>query len=272
MLGQFMSEQLNYGFAIWNSTDEKSLLDGMAYIMLSISLIVFTLLCFMEAPYGRYSSSSWGSLINVRLAWCTQEVPALVIPLLYISSAESPQMSNKANQILMGLFCIHYFQRAFVYPYLIRGGKPSPLFTYLVALIFCVYNGYMQGCSLSTHLNYPDNWVTHPCFVTGILVFFCGLFINLHSDYILRNLRKPGEKGYTIPKGGMFEYVSGANFFGESLEWYGFALASLSLQSLAFAVFTSCNLGMRAYHHHKWYLKKFENYPAKRCAYIPYVL
>jgi 3-oxo-5-alpha-steroid 4-dehydrogenase 1 len=43
---------------------------------------------------------------------------------------------------------------------------------------------------------------------------------------VLRNLRKPGDTGYYIPKGGMFEYVSGANFFGEILEWTGFAIAS----------------------------------------------
>lgn len=29
--------------------------------------------------------------------------------------------------------------------------------------------------------------------------------------------------------GGMFQYVSGANFFGEILEWTGFAIASWSL-------------------------------------------
>jgi hypothetical protein len=28
-----------------------------------------------------------------------------------------------------------------------------------------------------------------------------GMFINIQADHILRNLRKPGEKGYKIPKG-----------------------------------------------------------------------
>ncbi len=47
-----------------------------------------------------------------------------------------------------------------------------------------------------------------------------------------------GEKGYKIPRGGMFEYISGANFFGEILEWAGFALAAWSLPAFAFALFT----------------------------------
>ena len=51
--------------------------------------------------------------------------------------------------------------------------------------------------------------------------------------------------------GGMFEYVSGANFFGESLEWSGFALMCGTLPALAFAVFTVCNIGPRACQHHR---------------------
>ena len=48
----------------------------------------------------------------------------------------------------------------------------------------------------------------------------------------------------------MFEYVSAANYFGECLEWLGFAIASWSLPALAFSLFTFANIGPRAYHHH----------------------
>jgi 3-oxo-5-alpha-steroid 4-dehydrogenase 1 len=41
-------------------------------------------------------------------------------------------------------------------------------------------------------------------------------------------LRKPGETGYKIPTGGLFDYITGANFFGEIVEWTGFAIASCS--------------------------------------------
>ncbi|XP_008933929.1 PREDICTED: 3-oxo-5-alpha-steroid 4-dehydrogenase 1-like, partial [Merops nubicus] len=98
-----------------------------------------------------------------------------------------------------------------------------------------------------------------------------GMAINIHSDYILRNLRKPGETGYKIPRGGMFEYVSGANFFGEILEWFGFALACCTIESLAFALCTLFILGSRAKQHHQWYLEKFEDYPKCRKIVIPFV-
>lgn len=53
------------------------------------------------------------------------------------------------------------------------------------------------------------------------------------------------------PTGGMFEYVSGANFLGEITEWVGFALAGHSVHSAAFAVFTAVVLASRAVAHHK---------------------
>lgn len=53
------------------------------------------------------------------------------------------------------------------------------------------------------------------------------------------------------PTGGMFEYVSGANFLGEITEWVGFALAGCSIHSVAFALFTTVVLASRAVAHHK---------------------
>ncbi|KPP67634.1 hypothetical protein Z043_113752 [Scleropages formosus] len=49
----------------------------------------------------------------------------------------------------------------------------------------------------------------------------------------------------------MFEYVSSANFFGEIIEWTGFALAGHSVQSAAFAFFTLVVLTSRAGAHHR---------------------
>lgn len=38
-------------------------------------------------------------------------------------------------------------------------------------------------------------------FLLGLLLFYVGMVVNIHSDYILRNLRKPGEAIYMIPTG-----------------------------------------------------------------------
>ena len=44
-----------------------------------------------------------------------------------------------------------------------------------------------------------------------------------HSDPILVSLRAPGETGYKIPHGGLFCLLSAPNYFGETMEWCGFA-------------------------------------------------
>ena len=33
------------------------------------------------------------------------------------------------------------------------------------------------------------------------------MLLNLHSDHILRNLRRPGESGYKIPRGEVFTFA-----------------------------------------------------------------
>lgn len=85
----------------------------------------------------------------------------------------------------------------------------------------------------------------------GTLTFITGMVINITSDLILRNLRKNGKSDYKIPYGGLFEYVSGANYFGECIEWAGYALVTRTLPAFAFAFFTLCNLAPRAYQHHR---------------------
>lgn len=83
-------------------------------------------------------------------------------------------------------------------------------------------------------------------------IFIVGMAINCHSDSVLRNLRMPGENDYKIPKGGAFKWVSGANFFGEIMEWFGYAIFAGSTTAWAFALFTAANTIPRAINHHEF--------------------
>jgi 3-oxo-5-alpha-steroid 4-dehydrogenase 1 len=80
-----------------------------------------------------------------------------------------------------------------------------------------VWNGYLQTRALTALYFYPSEWLHDPRFVLGSVMFVTGLALNFHSDHILRNLRKPGDPPvYKIPRGGLFEYVSTANYTGYS--------------------------------------------------------
>ena len=51
------------------------------------------------------------------------------------------------------------------------------------------------------------------------------------------------------------------------------ACPSHLLRCQAFAFFTACNIGPRAYQHHQWYLAKFgSDYPRERKAVIPFLV
>jgi protein-S-isoprenylcysteine O-methyltransferase Ste14 len=70
----------------------------------------------------------------------------------------------------------------------------------------------------------------------------------------------------------MYRWVSCPNYFGEMLEWIGWAIATWSLAGSAFAIFTIANLLPRALANHRWYQTEFPDYPSDRRAVIPGLL
>ncbi|XP_032803732.2 3-oxo-5-alpha-steroid 4-dehydrogenase 2-like isoform X2 [Petromyzon marinus] len=193
-------------------------------------------------------------MLPARLAWCTQEMPSLAVPvillLVHVGSSERGSVDT-VNIVHLAMFCGHYFQRTFIFSLLSRG-RPTSLSVMVKAFVFCTLNGYLQSYNLLKCKSYPSNWLTDARFLIGSIIFLAGVAMNIHSDWILRNLRKPGEYVYRIPRGGLFELVSGANFLGEIVEWIGYALATWTFPAFAFAIFTIGCIGPRALHHHRW--------------------
>ncbi|XP_051936771.1 3-oxo-5-alpha-steroid 4-dehydrogenase 2b isoform X3 [Hippocampus zosterae] len=160
--------------------------------------------------------------------------------------------------------------RTFIYSFLVRG-QPYPLNVMVGAIFFTSINGFLQGYYL-LHCAQLDEWKTDCRLKIGLLLFYTGMAINMHSDYCLRNLRKGGEVIYKVPEGGLFEYVSAPNYLGEIVEWFGYAMATWGFASLSFAVFTTCFIGPRAIYHHRFYNKHFKSYSKSRKALIPFLL
>jgi 3-oxo-5-alpha-steroid 4-dehydrogenase 1 len=242
------------------------------------------LLCGINAPYGRYNQQdekatrknpilkALGSCdIHPKVAWVVQESPTLIAAAACWLVGSKECKENPGNIVALGCFVIHYINRAILYPLRMKGSKPIPLPVMLMATAFCAANGYIQSRCLTRFTVVPTWSWTLPA---GVALWIAGFGINAQADDILRNLRKPGETGYKIPMGGFFEYVSGANFFGEIVEWSGYGLAmGGALPGLTFAFCSACNIGPRALAHHQWYLSKFkDSYPRNRKALIPFLL
>lgn len=174
--------------------------------------------------------------------------------------------------VLLGMWQLHYAQRAFVYPFLMRGGGRMPVALVAMAIAFNVLNAYVNARWISHFGAYAPGWLTDPRFLIGAAMFLGGLALNQRSDHTLRTLRGPGETGYKIPQGGTYRWVSCPNYLGEIVEWLGWALATWSLAGLAFAAYTMANLVPRALANHQWYRERFPDYPAERRALVPHLL
>jgi 3-oxo-5-alpha-steroid 4-dehydrogenase 1 len=227
------------------------------YIILTsmavMAVIVFVALFYFKAGYGYLSTSKWGPKISNKAAWVIMEAPAFIFLLYYTlrfaASGVETGNSRIVLYIMAGLFLLHYFQRSFIFPFLMRGKSKMPIAIMLMGMTFNTLNAYLIGGWLYGQAPagmYGTHWLWSPQFIIGAVVFFTGMAINLHSDHIIRNLRKPGDTKHYIPRKGLYKYVTSANYFGEFTEWVGYAILTWSPAGLLFAAWTFANLAPRA--------------------------
>lgn len=227
-------------------------------VMTVMAVVVFVALNYVTAGYGVFYNKKWGPAIPNRIGWILMESPVFIVMLLLFLISE--RTDNIVCFIFLILFELHYFQRSFIFPFLIRGNSVMPLTIILMGMSFNVLNAMMQAgwiFYLSPKNMYDVSWLSTPYFIIGVIVFFLGMIINLHSDYIIRHLRRPGDTKHYLPKKGMFRYVSSANYFGEFIEWVGFAILTWSRAGFVFALWTFANLAPRAAKIHENYKKEF---------------
>ncbi|WP_223690194.1 DUF1295 domain-containing protein [Leifsonia poae] len=235
-----------------------------------LAVVTFVALCFIVAPYGRHGRGGWGPTVPARVGWVVMESPAvLLFAAFYLLGTHRFAV---VPLVFLGLWLLHYVQRAFVYPFLMRGGGRMPSTVVGMALLFNALNAWNNARWISEFGTYPIEWLTDPRFLIGLVVFLGGFVLNLASDRILRRLRGAGSTGYQIPHGGGFRYVSSPNYLGEIVEWAGWAIATWSPAGLAFALYTTANLAPRAMANHRWYRETFDDYPVSRKALIPFVV
>lgn len=231
-------------------------------VVLIMGALVFPILFFINAPYGRHHRKGWGPSVSARLGWVVMESPsAFFFAAVWLAN---PAFGDPLVVALGVLWLVHYVQRTFVFAVLIRGGKPHALLTVGMAIVFNVLNAAGNAGS------FAPRGFDLPFFV-GTAIFLGAMALNIHSDHVLRTLRAPGETGYKIPMRGAFAWVSAPNYLGELLEWVGFAIAAQTLAAWAFVLFTFANLAPRAVANHRWYRETFPDYPKSRKALIPFV-
>lgn len=243
---------------------------AIAWTLLALALVPTQLRT--TAPYGRHTRTDWGPSIGNRLGWSIMEVVSLVVFVgLFLSG---PIEKTAPMWVFFALWTAHYINRSLIFPWRTRtAGKTIPVAIVGSAIVFNIVNAGLNGSYFGWFgAPYPAAWLTDPRFIIGLAIFIAGAGINLWADNKLIGLRADGSTGYAIPRGGLFNFVSCPNHFGEVIQWSGFALMCWNLPALSFAIWTAANLIPRAISHHKWYRKTFPDYPQDRSAVIPALL
>lgn len=237
---------------------------------------------FVKAPYGRFGTETMGIKFSPKWGWFLMELPATLSFVFFYFQGQ--HRFEAVPLFFLGVWLMHYGNRGFIFPYLIRAAKGATSSFSIVVVgagwLVTSLHGYLNAVfisHLSEHLA-STAWFSDPRFWIGMAIYLFGFTMNVHSDAIIRNLRSKeeverGDKVYRIPHGGLFKYVSNPSYFTELLSFTGFAIATWSVGAVFVLVVSAANLIPRAFQIHQWYKEKFgAEYPADRKVLIPFIL
>ena len=229
------------------------------------------LLLFVAAPYGRHARSGWGPTLPSRHAWIWMESPSV----LWFAAvfAAGRHATEPIPLALASLWLAHYVQRTFIYPVRMYPDPShrTPVAVAAMGFAFNLANAYLNARWISEVGSYGADLNTYLQLTAGAALFGLGYATNRWADRVLRELKAQG-RGYQIPRGGLYRWISCPNYLGELVEWLGWAIAAASPAGWVFAWFTAANLVPRALAHHRWYRQRFADYPPARRAVVPFVL
>lgn len=252
---------------------------------LTLALVYVTVVSlaawFIPSPYGRFASGKFGLSLDPRLGWFLMELPATLSFLYFFSQGE--RRSDPVPLLFLAMWLIHYGNRGFLFPLLMRVPRGQSASFSLMVVAFgwlaTSLHGYLHanffaGAGLGAH--YTLDWLRDPRFLCGAALYYAALAGNIHSDAILRCLRTKeeiasGTRVYRIPQGGLFRFVTNPSYFTELVAWAGWALATWSLAGVYIFLISAANLIPRAVSTHRWYRERFPEYPSDRRVLIPFV-
>lgn len=244
----------------------------VAMLWIGVAIVVYILMFHIKAPFGRHTSERWGKTMNNKLGWLVMEFPSWAIMAGFLIWGS--RSTSSFVWILFAAWLLHYTNRVFIYPLRIRPTpKRIPVVIVANAILFNLVNAGLNGYWLAELANpgdYGASWLGSLHFLLGAGLFIAGLAINWIADTMLIRLRKPGETGYRLPQGFLFDYVASPNLFGEIIEWTGFFLMAWNLPALCFMVWTIANLVPRAKNHWDWSKEQFPDFPEKRKVIFPF--
>ena len=123
--------------------NDISTFNSFLAIMALTAVVVFVALHFVKAGYGMMYTRRWGPTISNRIGWIIMEAPVFVamLAMWWLSGRRTELVPT----VMLIIFEIHYFQRSFVFPLMLRGNGRMPLSIIVMSILFNLLNAAMQG-------------------------------------------------------------------------------------------------------------------------------
>ncbi|RCV09557.1 hypothetical protein SETIT_2G039300v2 [Setaria italica] len=222
---------------------------------------------------GNTKQRGGGAVLSSRDGMLVAYAPALAAAAA--SFAVPGAVDGARAQVLAAALAAHFLKRVLEVLFVHRYSGSMPVDTavtistsYLLSTATMIYAQH-----LSRGLPDPPVDLLYP----GVAVFAVGLAGNFYHHYLLSRLRADGgggggDKGYKIPRGGLFELVTCPHYLFEILGFFGFAMIAQTVYALAVATGTAAYLAGRSCATRRWYESKFDEFPARIKALVPFVL
>ena len=118
--------------------------DALVYAWIGIALLSFVALLRVRAPYGRYTTETWGPTVPHRRGWILMEVVSPAAFLWFFLGGAGPKTGPA--WVFAALWTAHYVNRAVIYPLrLPRSTRRMPVAIMLLAVVFNAMNGFLNG-------------------------------------------------------------------------------------------------------------------------------
>ena len=248
---------------------------------LHISLVILGLLLAVASffvqlckpiPYGKHAEGHVRCPVPVKIVYVIAHLVPGFIFFTLVYFLEGVYFRNPINIAMYVLFVMHYIIKGLIMPIVSRYSSSRVALWIPIAILITNTLYHYIVAEFIGSAYYCEKYYYDPRFIVGILLFVIGFVIGRIADIQLIFLRKSRKnKDYMIPKGFLFSLISCPNYFGEGLEWFGWAVMTWSLSGLVWWLFVESTLVTRARHNHNWYRVEFSNYPLHRKALIPFI-
>lgn len=244
---------------------------GLVSFGLLIAIISLFAQIWKPLPYGKHSAANGTCNLPVRPAYMAMNIiPGFVI--FTITFFTGLHFNSPINIALYIVFVIHFLSRGLITPLVSRYSENKVTIWVPVQILLLNTYFHYANAEFVGSVDYCRGYYYDPRFIFGAVFFVFGFIINRISDtqvIFLRKSRK--DPSYFVPRGFLYHLVSSPHYFGEGLQWFGWAVMTWSLAGLVWWLYTESVFFPRAWHNRTWYRNQFLNYPNQRRALIPFI-